>query len=279
MPGSDSAIAADDFDPGEVAGMRAAGWILLATAVLAAAGWLLGGTRAPLTAIVDVVLGVQLLRLRHSWRAWAMLRAIVAIVIALVVVASSLATQSATTGMAVMFAAQLADAGSLLLVLYGRPTVKRVRAGWAAFAVSLVLSVAGGMLVNREVTRAWLLDEPTVTAIAEGGAVELRGLTPADLNALRAQAWTASRWQRLWRISDPDIAPAADASVSEAPALGGSYFVTDQTVVFIPDQPLRRNAGYEWYLFPGELPSTPGDADPLWRRSEFISATVQIPSD
>ena len=70
-PGSVGVLDPDAFDPGEISGMRSAAWILLATAALGLLAWTaLPGP--PIVSIVDLFLGVQLLRLRHSWRPFGM---------------------------------------------------------------------------------------------------------------------------------------------------------------------------------------------------------------
>jgi len=66
MPGGDTSSAAD-FEPGELAGMRSAAWILLLSAGLALLGWIARpASSPPLSSLIDLFLGIQLLRLKHS---------------------------------------------------------------------------------------------------------------------------------------------------------------------------------------------------------------------
>jgi hypothetical protein len=142
MPGSDNAFGAEAFEPGEIAGMRSAGVILLATAALGLLGWVVQPGSPPLAAMVDIFLGVQLLRLRHNWRAWALVRAWIGIALGAVLgmagVFGSGGPAAATLGLG-----QIAYAGSLLLLLFGAPTMRRVLVGRVVFGLSIVLTTAG----------------------------------------------------------------------------------------------------------------------------------------
>jgi hypothetical protein len=146
MPGSEDAFGAEDFDPAEIAGMRSAGVILLATATLGLLVWIIKPTGLPVTGIVDIFLGVQLLKLRHSWRAWALVRAWVGIAlgagVALIGVFGSGGAAGTIVGLG-----QIAYAASLLLLLFGVPTMRRVLAGRVVFGLSIVLTTAGITLV------------------------------------------------------------------------------------------------------------------------------------
>lgn len=75
MPGAGGVLEVEAFEPGEIAGMRSAAWILIATALLGLVGWLMTPGMPPLTSAIDLFLGIQLLRLGHNWRAWAVVRA------------------------------------------------------------------------------------------------------------------------------------------------------------------------------------------------------------
>ena len=78
MPGllDNDVAGVGEFDSGEIAGMRSAAWILLATAGINLLAWIVRRNGIPpLGILVDVFLGVQLLELRHGWRAWALVRA------------------------------------------------------------------------------------------------------------------------------------------------------------------------------------------------------------
>lgn len=142
MPGADAALDAEAFEPGEVAGMRSAGWILVATAALGVIGWALRPGSPPFASAIDLFLGVQLLRLRHNWRAWALVRAWIGIVVAVVIIAAA-ATAPGGVSAAALGLGLGAYAGSLLLLLFGVPTLKRVIAGRILFAVSVVMSILG----------------------------------------------------------------------------------------------------------------------------------------
>src|SRR5215208_4459620 len=147
MPGSDSALGADDFDPGEVAGMRTAGWILVASAAIELLTWLMNRNAFGIIGVAaDVVLGIQLLRLRHSWRAWTMLRAALGVGVGALIVVGGLIGSNPTAIVAVGIG-QIAYCGSLFLLLYSRPTPRRVLLGRIVFAVSMVLLFTGGVLV------------------------------------------------------------------------------------------------------------------------------------
>ena len=132
----------DAFDPGEIAGMRSAGWILVVTAALGVLGWLLRPSNPPLTSVVDLFLGVQLLRLRHNWRAWAMVRAWLGLAFAVGVGFASI-TRPGGAVVLVLSLSQAAYAASLLVLLFGVPTMRRVIAGRVVFAASVVLLVVG----------------------------------------------------------------------------------------------------------------------------------------
>jgi hypothetical protein len=135
MPGSDSAVGSDDFEPTVISGLRTSGIILLITA---AVDLLSGFAAASLYAgaIVNSILGVQLLRLKHSWKLWALIRAFVGIagaLVAAVLAASSLVWIAA--------AATLAYCGALILLLMGVPSPRAILGGRLLFAVSVGLSL------------------------------------------------------------------------------------------------------------------------------------------
>jgi hypothetical protein len=141
MPGADGLLDADAFEPGEVAGMRSAGWILIATAALGVVGWILRRGSPPLSSAVDLFLGTQMLRLRHNWRAWALVRAWIGIAVGAFICAASVAGGGAAA--ATLGLGQAAYAGSILALLFGMPTMNRVMVGRIVFAVSLALTLIG----------------------------------------------------------------------------------------------------------------------------------------
>ena len=150
MPGAGGVLDVEAFEPGEIAGMRSAAWILVATAALGALAWVATRTSPPFTSAIDLFLGIQLLRLRHNWRAWAMLRAWIGLAIAAAICISSIAgSAGAATAAAgvVLGLGQGTYAGSLLLLLFGVPSMQRVTLGRIVFAVSILLTIVGIVLM------------------------------------------------------------------------------------------------------------------------------------
>jgi hypothetical protein len=136
------------FDAGEVTGMRTAGIILLSMATANVAAWLIANVGVPLEILIDVFLGVQLFRLRHSWRSWALVRAWIGIVLGCVIVAAQFVIETGTSAIGLAGLGQLAFSSSLLLLLHGRPSASRVLLGRVVFACSLVPIGASVMLVR-----------------------------------------------------------------------------------------------------------------------------------
>lgn len=145
IPGAEDVLDAGAFDAGEIAGMRSAGWILVASAGLGALGWLFRPGNPPIASAIDLFLGVQLLRLRHNWRAWAMFRAWIGTAIAVVLCAAALFGRGGAAAAALALA-EAAYAASLLLLLFGTPSLKRVILGRIVFAASAVLMLLGIVL-------------------------------------------------------------------------------------------------------------------------------------
>jgi hypothetical protein len=148
----------EQFDRGEIAGMRTAAWILFSNAALTILAALFGSADATAIQIpIEILLGVQLYRLRHSWRAWTMLRAAAGVVLGgLALTFGVVATPAATVllGLGGIF-----YSAALLLLLYSRPTMQRVYIGRAAFGLSALLLFAGGAWM--EVSRARALPSDT----------------------------------------------------------------------------------------------------------------------
>ena len=137
MPGGYSDPNAADFEPGVVKGLRTAGLMLLVFAGLQIAVWVLGAAPS-IAVIIDVFLGVQLLRLRHSWKLWALVRAWAGLAFA---VLSLVAVElSVPTGLGV--GAQVAYSGSLILLLTGVPSERAVLRGRVGFVLATILFVA-----------------------------------------------------------------------------------------------------------------------------------------
>lgn len=151
IPGSDGLGASEHVDAGEIAGMRTAGWILLVTAAINLLASLFTAVATTLLgAVVDVVLGVQLLRLRHSWRAWVLVRAGIGAVLGFFICVIGL-TEPGRTPTVILGLGQIVYCASLFLLVYGTPTPRRVGLGRIVFAVSVVLLFAGGFLAAQQV--------------------------------------------------------------------------------------------------------------------------------
>ena len=134
------------FDPGEVAGMRSAGVILLLGAAVTILAWASRPVGVPVSILIDVFLGVQLLRLKHSWRAWAMLRAALGGLLAIVGV-GGLILGAAPASAVLAGTGSIAYCAAILLLLVGAPTSVRVRVGQAVFALAVVLMVGAILLI------------------------------------------------------------------------------------------------------------------------------------
>ena len=131
------ALGDSDFTPGEIAGMRTAGVVLLADGIASLAVSVL--TREPQWfGLVDCFLGVQLLRSHHSWRSWAILRAGLGALGAAIGLASGLVSGIAP-GTLLALLAVLLYCGSLLLWLYGSPSRRRVMVGWILIPLWVLL--------------------------------------------------------------------------------------------------------------------------------------------
>ena len=146
-PGVTGVLDMEAFEPGEVGGMRSAAWILIATGVLGVLMWAAAPSGPPVVGLVELFLGVQLLRLRHTWRAWAMLRAWIGLAIAAVVCASAFAgSGAAAAAVALSGLGQATYAGiASTMLLFGVPTMKRVNAGRIVFCLSIVFTIAAAV--------------------------------------------------------------------------------------------------------------------------------------
>ncbi len=142
----ESALPEPGFDPGEVAGMRSAGIILLLGAALTILAWAFRPAGLPVTVLIDIFLGIQLLRLKHSWRAWAMLRSALGGLFALVGVGGSI-LGGAPAVVVMAGTSSIAYCVAVLLLLAGTPTTTRVRVGQGTFALAVILMVAAMVLI------------------------------------------------------------------------------------------------------------------------------------
>jgi heme/copper-type cytochrome/quinol oxidase subunit 4 len=146
MPGGDTSSAAD-FEPGELAGMRSAAWILLLSAGLALLGWIARpASSPPLSSLIDLFLGIQLLRLKHSWRSWVLLRAGLGGLLSLWVIVMAVGAPVGAVGLIMLAFGQLAYCGSLFLLLLGTPPAQRVTMGRIVFGLAIVLTISGVVL-------------------------------------------------------------------------------------------------------------------------------------
>jgi hypothetical protein len=134
----------------EITGMRTAGWILLVTAAINLLATLFTGFVTTLVgAVVDVVLGVQLVRLRHSWRAWVVVRAGIGAVLGVLICVGGL-LQPGRTPTVILGSGQIVYCASLFLLVLGTPSQRRVGLGRVVFGVSVVLLFAGGFLAAQQ---------------------------------------------------------------------------------------------------------------------------------
>ena len=141
MPGSDVGLTEADFDPGEVSGMRSAGIVFLVSAVTGVAWWLLAGTGLPLGIIGQLFLGVQMLRLRHNWRSWAMLGAGLGVLLGAGISVNLVVSQNRTLAGASAAFSVIAINTSVLLFLVGNPSKGRVLGGRILFGIAVLLSI------------------------------------------------------------------------------------------------------------------------------------------
>jgi hypothetical protein len=220
----------EEFDRDEIAGMRSAGIILLISAAVTLLVFALTRTGLPMAAGVDVFLGVQFLRLRHSWRAWAMLRAGVGVVSGAVLVVVSVVSSSQPVSGALAWLGQVAYCSSLLLLLYGSPSSRRVWAGRLSFAGAAVITAAAAVV--RDV-------------VSELPAVAKTGFTSVDL-----LAWDVQERER-GRIS---VQTALLWTHVEVPGSAGVYALVQARRKPVGDRKWHHD-GYK------EFPATPSAAE------------------
>jgi len=130
--------------------MRTAGWILLVTAAINLLASLFTGIVTTLVgAVVDVLLGVQLLRLRDRWRVWVAVRAGIGAALGVFICVGGV-MQPGNTPTVIFGLGQIVYCGSLFLLVLGTPTPWRVGLGRIVFAVSVILLFAGGFLAAQQ---------------------------------------------------------------------------------------------------------------------------------
>lgn len=276
-PGADS--PAEEFDPGERAGMRAAGWILLANAVVTVAMLVVTLTAAGMvSAIVDVIIGTRLLKLRHSWRAWAMLRAAVGMVLGLLAIFGMPAIQEPLrVGVFLGAIGQWLYGGAILMLLAGRPAPPRVRLGLGGFALAVLFVAAGVTMQFRGVGELRRMagdigaftpaDGPVVRALPGTQSLELLNLPEPDVEALRQANLSTAQWQQLWRIDGPN----------GETGLAGTYAIVPGGVAFVAEQPLLTGLTYTSYIFPPQLPRPSAGDDLPWRSEATLIIAIQAP--
>jgi uncharacterized membrane protein YdcZ (DUF606 family) len=140
-PRTIDSLGASGFTEAELAGMRSAGIILLVTGSITAAMWFFTDAGFGVSSMIDWFLGLQLLRLHHSWRAWVLVRAAVGVAVGVLNVAASADVGTSPTGVLVCIG-QLAYCAALFFLLYGTPSARRVLAGQCLCGVCLLLMVA-----------------------------------------------------------------------------------------------------------------------------------------
>ncbi len=128
-----------------------------------------------------------------------------------------------------------------------------------AAAMSALLIATACSSDNSSSTPAIVLREP-----ANGGAshVEVTGLSKTQLRAVRGAALTGEEWARLFRV----------AVIETAPAMLGTYSVTDSELRFTPQFALDAGRPYSIRFDPSHLPGADAGAAPP------IVATVTVPA-
>jgi hypothetical protein len=151
IPSGYAAATADSFEPTVVQGMRAAGVVLLVSAGLSLIAAAVGGAAGGLS-IVDIVLGVQLLRLRHSWKLWALIRAWGGVALLTLIVLANLSVLGLSA--VPVLGATWASAAAIILFLTGVPTKQRIVMGWVSIALSVLVTIALGVMSALQETGA-----------------------------------------------------------------------------------------------------------------------------
>ena|SRR5579871_2863694 len=131
----------EEFDPTVLQGLRAAAIVLLCSAAVEALQFLSGQVFS-LSFLIDIFLGVQLLRVRYTWKIWALARAWGGV--ALVVL---MARALPPAALVAIVAWQAIYSASIILFLTGTPTRTRLVLGWVCFGITVVLFLLGAGLV------------------------------------------------------------------------------------------------------------------------------------
>jgi hypothetical protein len=97
---------------------------------------------------------------------------------------------------------------------------------------------AGGYAIR------WNLDEGSARA-----TVDVVGIDPANLAALAATGWDASRWAAMLSVS---------VAAPDAPAIPGTYRVVGDVVRFEPRFPIHPGLEHRARFRPSQLPKPPG---------------------
>lgn len=141
VPGLLTMFKPSIYTEGESAGMLAAGKVSLATAAITLLGWLIARDELPISAAVDLFLGIKLMKLEHRWRFWATLRAWAGLLLSVIALGVLLATGG--TSFVLLVAGGAMYCGALLLFLVGSPTMARIRMGRWVFGAAVGLMIAG----------------------------------------------------------------------------------------------------------------------------------------
>jgi putative membrane protein (TIGR04086 family) len=137
-----------EVEDGADRGMKTAGRILLTTAGIGVVAWLVEQRGLPFSSGIDLFLGIKMLQRAHSWRSWVMVRSWVGVAGALFAGAMiAFGDLSAWSGPLAVSLGALAYSVSLLLLLSGMPTQRRVQVGRLTFAGAVILMLAGIVLL------------------------------------------------------------------------------------------------------------------------------------
>jgi hypothetical protein len=150
---------------GESAGMLAAGRVSLAAAAITLLGWLIAREGLPVSAAIDLFLGVKLMKLEHRWRFWATLRAWAGLLLSVIALGVLLVTGG--TSFVFLVAGSAMYCGAMLLFLVGSPTMARIRMGRWVFGAAVGLMVAG--IVVAAVQESGTESDSDIASASPGG--------------------------------------------------------------------------------------------------------------
>ena len=119
--------------------MSSAAIILLLMALLAIGGWVVSDIPLSAGTVIDIALGILLLKRHHSWRIWVLVRAGLGLVIGAVILLASAMADPVSPKAVMIGLGQCAYCGALFLLLYGTPVAWRVLAGRCLSALAFAL--------------------------------------------------------------------------------------------------------------------------------------------